>query len=655
MADIITPRYIVRRCAIDFGGAGYATPGQELELILDWRKKSPYVEDYANSYDSLIVSAEGGGVTFTKTSDTPSGIRWAFTAPATTKLINIRIVSSQYDLNAVKLKTFDHTYGALCQVGEKPDVEIPESIDTTVVVDGVPTPITYPIDPTGTVNSSAGLNAFFASRPYGLRIIPPAGATYRSEHKVKVQSRWGYEIVDLMLLTESIQTKDEDPLRAKFKQLEFVAGGDHIVRNLRTNGARPVGERTYTEEFETWHSIATAGVNRIKIIDPILTNPHGDFINPGFLVMDGFEGLHNNWPTWDMEISGSYSLVDAFGFLTGAEGIIGGYMDNSGRMGVGMTGNPRLWAHHLKMGNVQRSLWDPEPGDVSMWSEAVVVEHIRIFGRIRNNWLANAGAGRYIDGMAFGWMAGTGSPIRCDINGAINRNVIYLHDFKSLDTLKSSNSPFEISGWTDPRVENMEGVIQAGRDAPAVLLLNVRGTPIVENVNFANQRVMWRREEVTGAKVIKTEADNIWHYIVQQSGGNGLDFIPGEPLTFTVRAITGAVLVSTEEGFIRFNAISSQKPQNGSVVTGTSSGATAVLGAYVHRSRTANIFRITEDDVVIYGDAEAPEPEPDPEDEPPAPVPEPGSGDVALVRRARLIKTVTGYVGAGSSGSLVTG
>lgn len=653
MSNFITPRFLLRRLAINYVSGSSATPGQEIELVLDWRKLTPYVDEYANSYDSLTPTIVGGGV-LNLTSDTPSGKRWSFTAPATSRLITVRIVSAQYDLNQTVPKTFDHTYGVWCKVGEPEEVEVPESIDTVIDVGGVPTPVTYPIDPTGTINCTDGLKAFFASVPDGTLIRFESSNTYRSEYKIPLVNRWGLEIVDPNIFTTSTVTKDVDPLRARFKQLEYVGGGQHILRNPVITGSRPVGATTYTEEFETWHNIATAGVNGLRIIDPILRNPHGDFINPGFLIMDGFLGLHNNWPSWDVEISGSYALVDEEGYLTGAEGIIGGYMDNCGRMAFGMTANPRMWAHHLKIGNVQRSLWDEEPGEVSMWMDEILIEHIRIFGRVRNNWIANAGSGEYIDGMEVGWMAGVGSPIRCDINGAKNRNRIHLHHFKSEEPLKSGNSPFEIAGWTDPRVENMAGVIQAGRDSPAVRLVNIRGTPIIENVVFENQRVTWRWEEVTGAKVVKTTDDKVWHYIVQRSGGSGT-FIPGETLTFTVRAITGAKFVSIEDGFIRFDAASSQKPQVGSVVTGVTSGATTTLGEYVHRDRIKNIFRITEDGVVIYGDPDAEPPSADPDDEEPEIPTVPGGGDVALVRRARLIRTAAGWVGSRSFGALIGG
>lgn len=582
--------FMVRSLEPEYVSGDFATPGQVTRVRLRWREKAG--GGYHNQYDSLTVAVSSGSIA--AVSETEEGIDWDLT-PSGSTVFAVRIQRAQMDATPA-LKNFDQTYGCWIQVNSKIEVMIPADID-----------------PTAGTNVHAQLQAFFNSLPNGRRAVAPEGAIYKSNYKLALANRWGLDIQGLHLNGTYNKRKEQDPARKGFNHLEIQGGGDIILQDYRVWGPRPSGETRYIEATETWHGISFEGVNKLRIIDPIIENVQGDFLNPGALDLKNFRELHNDWPNWDVEVSGSYALVDGDGYLTGAEGIIGGYMNNCGRMFAGITGAAGFYWHHCSLGNGPRSGFDVEPGANHYWNEDIRILHHVLRDRLQNNIIANAGAGEWIKRVEIGWIHARDSSLRSDINGGIERETLYLHHFKSNDELRSGRDPFEISGWKDITVDNILGVVQGSRGSPAVSIRNPLGTYDIDRdtINVTGARVDYRVEYVTENRVIRLPKGTS-HYIIPISGKVG-NFLPGEMLTFTLKAITGAVAVRDEGTFLRFNAQDGQKMFPGGVVTGAISGATAVVASFIHRG-VYNVWKIIEDDVVIY------ESDFDPEiGEPPAP------------------------------------
>lgn len=629
----ITPRFIVRSLRAQYVSGDYGAQGDQIEVTLLWREKPG--GGYANSYDSIEPSLPSG--TIGSPSVTEAGITWPVTLGASSALFAVRIIGQQID-TLYKIRTMDLTYGVWLQVGQKPDVLIPAET----------------VDPGGEVNVSSSLQTFLNGVANGSHVYTPEAAAYNCRYKIQLSSRWGLHLEDIFLIDDYGVTKDIDPARQGFKQLEFIRGGTHKLTNFRTNGHRPPGTTNYVEyqNKDTWHALTAQGVNGLHVVDPILENPWGDFLNPAFYI-NKYGELFNNWPCIDFIVEGSYTGRDEFDYPTGDGDVVkGGWMDNCGRMFFGITSAAGLILRNLNVGNGPRSGIDIEPGAPYDWNEDLLCEYLYFRDRLKNNVVANAGSGEWIHRVTIRKLMLAEKGIRFDMNGNVERRGLLIEDIKSLAELDSSANPIDVQGWDDVTVRRLVGLMDAGREKPAVVLRAPRGTWDLEKetIQVDGQRVATRVEEVTGRSLVKV-GEGLNHYIYDLTGKTGT-FTVGESLIFTTRPITGAIVTHDGADFVRFNAVKSQNPLIGDTVTGASSGATGTLAFRVHRDEPYNLCRIWEEDVIIFGaegscDYDDGEPDPPPPDIPTEP------GEYVAVRRARMIRTAAGWVASSSRGSII--
>lgn len=406
-------------------------------------------------HDSIQATSSTGSLT-------RNGLSWTLnsTAPAT---VTLKVWQTLPDALG-RVKTASPSYSVWIPNGPPAEVTIPASIDATGTED---------------VCAATGnlLQSWLASLPNNSVIRGADGARYRCDYGIALVDRWNLTFTGrVTLFTAYDADGTEDSNRRQFRLLEFDRGGNIAIDGWTFRGPRPVGSTQYDGSKETQHGLEFNGVNGITLNNIGVEQVWGDFVNLSFKNTKWGEGLFSSEPSRHVEISTST--------FTGA-----------GRQGIAMTGLYDARIHDNLFADVQRSLWDFEPGGTWEWIQDVEIANNRIVGRVRNNVVAGHGSGVWMQNITIQGNDFGQKPFRMSFGGNTYRRNYQIIGNTARAVLNSPLSAIEISGVDQVTVIGNTMVMACDRNKPAVLIQNQRTLSFtVEGNTTPCARVQYRVE-----------------------------------------------------------------------------------------------------------------------------------------------------------------
>lgn len=418
--------------------------------------------------DSIRVTSQSGGIVKV------DSLSWHLNSP-TSAMVSVKVFQTTADALG-RIKKIAPVYQYWVQIGPQRTVQIPSTLDATGQ--------TNVCEATGN-----RLQTWLASLPNGTAVRGTDGARYRCDYGIRLTDKWNltftgkftlftlYNAVDLvsMFPPGTIKVSPPDAGRKGFRHLSFVRGGNISIDDLTISGPRPrpLDNQNYIAPAETQHGIEFKGTNGITLRNIRVEHVWGDFLYLGFNSTKFGDGLFAVDPSRHVEVVGTFQ--------------------NSGRQGVAITGLYNASIHNSTFSEVQRSLWDLEPGGTEEWLQDIDIYSNRIVGRVRNNVVANHGSGRWVQDIKirdndFGQKA-----FQMSFGGNTERRGLQILRNIARVTLGSPGGAVQVSGFDDIEIVGNTMPLQAIRKSPAVEIANQRTRSFTVRDNIASgARVMWR-------------------------------------------------------------------------------------------------------------------------------------------------------------------
>lgn len=394
-----------------------------------------------------------------------SGLSWRLDSPRSA-LVTIQVCQKIADNNG-KIRDVCPEYETWVQIGPMFETAIPSEIDSTGDTDVC------------SANDNR-LEAWLSTIPNGSIIRAPEGSRYRCDYGIELFGRWNLVFSGrTTLFTDYDASRDSDSNRRQFRNLSFDRGGNITIRGWNIEGPRRVGDSTYIAVKETQHGIEFNGTNGVVLDSVSIKNVYGDLVCLCFSSTRWGEGLHTSEPTRHVTITN-------------------GTFSNAGRQGFGITGLFDAKISGNTFSEIQRSLFDFEPGSRWDWVQDVEVFQNRVVGRIGNYFVAGHGQGMWMQNITIRDNDLGPKPFGITFGGNIFRKNIQILRNIAYSERGSPLSPIEISGIDSLTIVGNVMPMQARRRKPAILIQNQRHWTdgnTIEGNTAKGSRVMWRWEE----------------------------------------------------------------------------------------------------------------------------------------------------------------
>ena len=237
-------------------------------------------------------------------------------------------------------------------------------------------PIAVPagIDPTGLIDVTNDLNAFFASLPRGATVVFPPTATYRAEGTVRLVDRIGLLLLgngaSLVATTDGSGVAPYDGKTDVWPRhrahLRIERGQDITVRGLKVRG--PNTSVAYSAALEAQHGFSVSNARNVLLENVTATDVWGDFV----------------------------AVTDASLRVT----VRGGVFSGAGRQGFSVDQGEDIAFEAFSMTRVARSAVDIEP-QLAWAVRRVTVRNGHFVAPITNRIFANLGTGAVVEDVIF--------------------------------------------------------------------------------------------------------------------------------------------------------------------------------------------------------------------------------------------------------------